>query len=229
MVVRPVKVELLVSLSFQFESNWNRLGRNYRWHIFKAQRSKAGVGCQVSGSLVLKLLVILVLVLVLLVLVPSKGQLPICYSYFQQAPTRSAQVKQPCIAFDAIRLVTKVLVLDLVHISFWQKKMVLCRVQPKYQWPRQKEQSKRRFLSKNGWNANINRRSMKNIVLAWHMMESVFTTRLRMEWDVHQQIDVHTVTKTQRYMIKSQHQEYVSWYLDLEKTLFLDIYSCLHV
>ena len=71
--------------------------------------------------LVLELL-LLVLVLVLLVLVPSKGQLPICYSYFQQAPTRSAQVKQPCIAFDAIRLVTKVSVSDLVHIGFWQKK-----------------------------------------------------------------------------------------------------------
>ena len=68
-----------------------------------------------SLVLVLKLLVLLVLVLVLLVLVPSKGQLPICYSYFQQAPTRSAQqVKQPCIAFDAIRLVTKALVSDLV-------------------------------------------------------------------------------------------------------------------
>ena len=62
------------------------------------------------------------LVLVLLVLVPSKGQLPICYSYFRQAPPRSAQVKQPCVAFDAIRLVTKVLVSDLVHIGFWQKK-----------------------------------------------------------------------------------------------------------
>ena len=72
--------------------------------------------------LVLKLLVLLVLVLVLLVLVPSKGQLPICYSYFQQAPTRSAQVKQPCVAFDAIRLVTKVFVSDLIHIGFWQKK-----------------------------------------------------------------------------------------------------------
>ena len=71
--------------------------------------------------LVLELL-LLVLVLVLLVLVPSKGQLPICYSYFQQAPTRSAQVKQPCVAFDAIRLVTKVFVSDLIHIGFWQKK-----------------------------------------------------------------------------------------------------------
>ena len=27
-----------------------------------------------------------------------------------------------CLAFDAIRLVTKVLVSDLVHIGFWQKK-----------------------------------------------------------------------------------------------------------
>ena len=83
-------------------------------HIFKAQRGR---------------------------LVPSKGQLPICYSYFRQAPTRSAQVKQPCIAFDAIRLVTKVLVLDLVHISFWQKKMVLCRA---------------------GYNQNINDRGKKS-------------------------------------------------------------------
>ena len=40
-------------------------------------------------------LVLLVLVLVLLVLVPSKGQLPICYSYFRQPLPRSAQVKQP--------------------------------------------------------------------------------------------------------------------------------------
>ena len=78
-------------------------------------------------------LVLLVLVLVLLVLVPSKGQLPICYSYFRQAPPRSAQVKQPCVAFDAMQLVTKVLVPDLVHTGFWQKKVVLCRVQPIYQ------------------------------------------------------------------------------------------------
>ena len=83
--------------------------------------------------LVLKLLVLLVLVLVLLVLVPSKGQLPICYSYFRQALPRSAQVKQPCVAFDAMRLVTKVLVSDSVHNGFLQEKVVLCRVQSRYQ------------------------------------------------------------------------------------------------
>ena len=76
-----------------------------------------------SLVLVLKLLVLLVLVLVLLVLVPSKGQLPICYSYFRQALPRLGPSKTTlCLAFDAMRVVTKVLVPDLVHIGFWQKK-----------------------------------------------------------------------------------------------------------
>ena len=114
-----------------------------------------------------------------------------------------------------MRLVTKVSVSDLVHIGFWQKKGAI-----NISMTEAKRGNAKICLTNCLKCKHKQRRSMKNIVLAWHMMDQFWWNRFwRQGWEWNEMYinrlmyTLHTVPKTRRYKIKSQHQEYImiSW------------------